>query len=298
MKLRFILACFLMICAQPAHAQDEQSEFIKLTPKNTAPAIGTTAPAPASAVTGTKQPLEITADNTLEWLRDNHQYIARGNAIAKQGTTELHGDTLTANYVDGGSAKGMTIDRINADGNVLVLSDGSRATGQQGYYDVKAGYSELTGNNLSLKTRTDTVTASDKLTYSAAKREMTAIGHAKAVRGDDVITASKLIGRFINDTATGNTKLHELEAVTNVVIKTPTDTLYGDSGVYNAETNKAVIIGNVRIERGQNLITGARGEVDLNTNVSRIYGGPAPATGGAPVDPANDGRVRGVFYPE
>ncbi len=296
MKLRFILACLLLTLPAMAHAADGASEFIRLTPKNittTTTTVTTTTPATTA---GTKQPLEITADTTLEWLRDKHQYVARGNAIAKQGATELHGDTLTANYADGGSATGMTIDRINADGNVLVLSDGSRATGQQGYYDVKAGYSELTGNNLSLKTPTDTVTASDKLTYSAAKREMTAVGHAKAVRGDDVITASKLIGRFIND-ATGNTKLHELEAVTNVVIRTPTDTLYGDSGVYNAETNKATIIGNVRIERGQNLITGARGEVDLNTNVSRIYGGPATA-GGAAADPASDGRVRGVFYPE
>jgi len=295
MKLRIVFACLLLTCGHAAFAQDGASEFIRLTPKNTtvsAPVI----PASTKAA-GKKQPLEITADNTLEWLRDNHQYIARGNAIAKQGTTELHGDTLTANYVEGGSAKGMTIDRINADGNVLVLSDGSRATGQQGYYDVKAGYSELTGNNLSLKTQTDTITASDKLTYSASKREMTALGNAKAVRGDDVITANKLIGRFVNDAATGNTKLHELEAVTNVVIKTPTDTLYGDNGVYNAETNKAIINGNVRIERGQNLITGARGEVDLNTNVSRIYGGPAPVTG-APTNSTNDGRVRGVFYPE
>ena len=45
---------------------------------------------------GKKAPIEITADTSLEWYRDAKMYIARDNAVAKQGPTELHGDTLTA----------------------------------------------------------------------------------------------------------------------------------------------------------------------------------------------------------
>ncbi len=264
---------------------------------------------PLTARAQQKLPLEISADKTLEWHRNDHRYIARGNAVAKQGATELHGDTLTANYLDGSSAKGkgLSITRIDATGNVVVVSDGSRATGDKGYYDIKSGFSELTGGNLSLTTPTDKVTARDRLTYNAGTREMTAEGQARAVRGDDVITADKLIGRFVADPATNATKLKELEAVGHVVITTPTDVLYGDHGTYDAQSDKATIIGNVRIERGPNIITGARGEVDLNTNVSRIFGGPQKAT--APADdtqatgapsgtPSGDGRVRGVFYPE
>ncbi len=258
-----------------------------------APAQGQTKPA-------SKEPIEVTAQKSLEWHRNAKKYIARQKAVAKQGTTELRGDTLTASYVEGTDGKNMTITRIDADGNVTVISDGSTATGQKGYYDVQKGFSELTGDNLMLKTTTDTVTARDKMTYDSAASEMNAYGNAKAVRGDDVITASRLIGRF-EKAPGGGSKMKELEAIGNVVITTPTDVLHGDKGIYYAATNKAVITGNVRIDRGPNVITGARGEVDMNTNISRIFGGPgAPAAdSSAPAgQTGGDGRVRGVFYPD
>lgn len=255
------------------------------------PAMLQAADAPKS-----KEPLEVTADRSLEWDREAKLYIARDNAIAKQGKTELHGDTLTAAYVDGDGASGMSITRIDAVGNVKMVSDGSVATGGRGYYDVKAGYSELTGGNLMLKTPSDTVTARDKLTYNAKSRELNAYGDARAVRGDDVVNADRLVGHFADDPATGETKLTQLEALGHVVITTPNDILYGDSGLYDTASNKATITGNVRIERGPNLITGARGEVDLTTNISRIFGTGTPD--GAPAAGNADGRVRGVFYPE
>lgn len=248
-------------------------------------------------------PLEVTAQDSLEWHRDKQMYIARKDAVARQGATELRGDTLIARYTDepkdeaAGKKGGMTISRIEAEGNVLIISDGSRAQGQKGFYDVAAGYSELTGNNLKLQTETDTVTARDKLTYSAAKNEMNAYGNAKAVREDDVLTADRLVGRFKKDLETGESRLDQLEALGNVVITTSTETMRGDRGLYRAATNVATITGNVRIDRDDNIITGARGEIDMNTNISRIFGGAAP--GGAADDgaAATDTRVRGVFYP-
>ncbi len=251
-----------------------------------------------------KLPIEVTAQESLEWNRTEQVYIARKDAIAKQGTTELHGDTLIAKYTDqpkdpaSGKKGGTTISRIDAQGNVLIISDGSRATGQQGYYDVASGFSELTGNNLKLQTATDTVTCTDKMTYDAGKNEMNAYGNARAVRGDDVLTADRLIGRFKKDIETGESKLDQLEAIGNVVITTPTDVMRGDRGIYRTGTNVATITGNVRIDRGDNVITGARGEVDMNTNISRIFGGGDPAGAPASADgTAPDTRVRGVFYP-
>ncbi|NBX66299.1 MAG: ostA-like family protein [Proteobacteria bacterium] len=240
-----------------------------------------------------KEPLEITADESLEWHRTEKLYIARKNAVAKQGPSELHGDTLTATYTEGEKDGGIDISRIDAQGNVLVISGGSKATGQKGFYDIKTGYSELTGGNLKLETPTDVVTARDKITYLATSKEMNAYGQAKAIRGDDVITSDRLIGRFIEDGKTGGSKLSELEAIGNVVITTPKEVLYGEQGTYNAITNIATITGNVRIQKGPSYITGSRGEVDLNTNISRMFGTSAPTT-----ENGTDGRVRGVFFPE
>lgn len=256
MKTLFILLAFLL-CMPAAHAQQ-------------------------------KLPLDVSADGSLEWHRDKKVYIARGNAIAKQGTSEIHADTLTASYMDTEAKSGMSISRIDATGNVAIKSDSTTATGQQGYYDIKTGYAELTGNNLTLKTPTDTLTARDKLTYNNKQNEMNAYGAAKAIRGDDIIVADRLIGRFVKDSTNGTSKMKDLEAIGNVTITTPTEILHGDKGIYDAVKNTATITGNVRIDRGESFITGTRGEVDLNTNISRMYG---DATAG-------DGRVRGVFYPE
>ena len=152
-----------------------------------------------------------------------------------------------------------------------------------------------------LQTATDTITARDKLTYDTKKNEMNAYGNAKAVRTEDTIVADRLIGRFKKDPVTGESKMSEMEAIGSVVITTPTDVMTGDRALYLADANKATVTGNVRIDRGPNVITGVRGEMDLNTNISRMFGsgdgGPTTDVG-AGLDAAGDGRVRGVFYPD
>src|ERR1700722_5197268 len=44
------------------------------------------------------RPIEVSADHGIEWQQDAQVYIARGNAMAKRGATEVHADTLTAHY--------------------------------------------------------------------------------------------------------------------------------------------------------------------------------------------------------
>jgi len=56
---------------------------------------------PASAApqqTRDQGTLEVTADHDLEWLQQDHAYVARGNAVAKRGTVTLMGDLLIAYY--------------------------------------------------------------------------------------------------------------------------------------------------------------------------------------------------------
>ena len=44
------------------------------------------------------RPIAISAASGIEWQQDAQVYVARGNAIAKRGTTEVYADTLTAHY--------------------------------------------------------------------------------------------------------------------------------------------------------------------------------------------------------
>ena len=236
-----------------------------------------------------KEPLDISADESLEWKRNDKIFIARKNAIAIQGDTSIAAQTLTADYRD---EKGsMKIWRMTAEDTVIITSKDSKAYGAKAIYDVDKGNAVMTGDNLKLESPDQTVTAKDRFEYDVNAGKLTAIGAAKAVRknpkgGSDTLMADQ-IAATMKDNAKGQRVLEKLEANGHVIIKTATETVTGSKGVYNASTNKAVLTGGVTITRGQNVLQGSKAEVDLNTNTSRMFG-----SGGG-----EKGRVRGVFYP-
>lgn len=235
------------------------------------------------------EPVEITAKQTLEWHRNDNQFIARGDVIAKQGTASVYSDMLTADYRETPTAS-MDIYKLTASGAVrLDNNDGSIAYGDQALYDVETATVTLTGNNLRLDSPERTITATDRLEYLTSAAEARAIGNAKMVQGDDTISANTLKA-FFTEGANGTRTLSRAEGNGNVVIITPEEKLTGNNGIYNAANNTAEITGNVRITRGPNVLEGARASVNLATNVSTLYGGESSPTG--------DTRVRGVFYPE
>jgi lipopolysaccharide export system protein LptA len=70
---------------------------------------------------GSDQPIEIFADDGIEWQQENLLFVARGNARAVRGDVTVFGDELRAYYrekPDGGSE----IHRLAALGNVRIVS--------------------------------------------------------------------------------------------------------------------------------------------------------------------------------
>ncbi|MCB1784467.1 MAG: ostA-like family protein [Alphaproteobacteria bacterium] len=231
-----------------------------------------------------KKPLEITAQESLEWNRTEKFFKARKTVIAKQGETTLKADTLTAKYRDekGG---GMKIYRIEADGHVIIESAASKAYGDHAVYTVDDGLAVLKGKNLRLTAPDQTVTARDRIEYRVANGKLDAIGNAVAMREGDKLEADRISAIFTKDSK-GKRTLKQLDAKNNVKITTPTEVLTGDNGTYQADTSLAEIIGNVKITRGPNILEGEKAQLDLKTNISKMFGS---ADG--------NGRVRGVFYP-
>lgn len=266
-------------------------------------AFAQTAPAPAPANNG--QPIEITATETVEWLRNQKQYVARKDVIVKQGAMEIHSDLLTADYREGAQSS-MEIWQLTAEGNVKILDETTTAYGDHGVYDVSKGVAVLTGNDLKLVSPDQTVTARDRMEYHANERLAKAIGNATVVRAEDTVKADTLTAFFKDEAAGaapaaatdpakakpansplgGGGNIDRLEADGNVVITTPTEKIYGSKAIYRADTNIANITGKVRLERGENVLEGNRAEVNLNTNVSKMFG-----------SEKEGGRVRGVFFP-
>jgi len=232
------------------------------------------------------EPLEIEADETLEWNREAKQYVARGKASAKQGEFQIEADTLTADYRE--SEKSSTdIYQVTAEGNVTITNAGNVATGMKAIYNIADGKAVMTGDNLKMTSPEQSVTASERFEYDVTANTVKAIGKAVVIRGDQTLSADEMSALFEKD-AQGQNKLSRITATRNVVIKTPTETLTGSHGVYTAATQIAEISGPVRIERGPNILEGQRAEVNLATNISKIDGG--PGKDGKP------GRVRGIFY--
>ena len=231
-------------------------------------------------------PIEISAGQTLEWHRNTKKYIARGQVVTRQGAVEIHSETLTADYKDG-KDNAMDIWRLTADGQVHIRDGDNAAYGKQAVYNVEKGLAVMTGGDLKLVSPGQVITARDRLEYWTVKGEASAIGDAKVVQGEDSLQAGTIKAFFKKD-AQGKQTVDRLEAIGNVVIRTPEETLYGDKGVYNGATDTAELTGNVRIERGPNRLEGARAEVNLTTNISKMFGGG---------EAGSNGRVRGVFYP-
>ncbi len=146
------------------------------------------------------RPIEISADAGIEWQQDAQVYIARGNAMAKRGTTEVHADTLTAHYRPSKGAGGENeIYRLNADGHVTIKGERQTVVGDQAVYDVDQQIGIVTGKGLKLTTATDVVTARDSLEWYDQKQIAVARGDAVAVRETKRIRADVLTAHMTKD---------------------------------------------------------------------------------------------------
>jgi len=237
-------------------------------------------------------PLIITADGSLDWDREKKTFIARDNAMAEHGESNIRAALLKAEYRDGQNGN-MEISHVTAQDNVIIETRDSKAYGQLALYNLDTGKASMTGNNLRLVSPDQTVTARDRFEYHVPQGKLMAIGAAKVVRpkpqggGTDTLQADT-IAATMKTNAKGERVLHTLEAIGRVVITTPAETITGARGIYRASNNMAELIGDVTIRRGPNILEGERAVVDMNTNTSRLFGAPTPQ---------GSGRVRGVFYP-
>jgi lipopolysaccharide export system protein LptA len=256
-----------------------------------APAAGGAAHAQGLGL-GTKdsKPIEIYADEGIEWDQKKKRYIARGNAKAIQGDTTVYADTLTAYYEEKkGTGKGSEIYRIEAVGKVKIVSPSQTAYGDNGVYDARQEVLVLTGENLKLVTKEDIVTARDSLEYYDRKSLAVARGNAvlrqrnpvkgkeRTVRADVLTSQSKppppkgTRGRTKKNGDQGGPR--RLDAYGNVVITRPGEVALGDRAVYLPGEDTAELWGKVRLTRGQNQFNGERAIIKFKTGISRLLAG-------------------------
>ncbi len=269
-----------------------------------APAGAVESASPPGGAGAGKLPVDIQADNAIEWHQDQKAYVARGHASAVRGTSTIYADVLTAYYRDS-KEKGPDIFRIAAEGNVHIVSPAQELFGEHGIYDVDRQIGLLTGQGLRLQTKSEVVTARDSLEYYDLTKLAVARGDAVAVRNQDRLRADILIAHFAESPAkttppatakpgktAGTDKaasdktnkdgkdgkdwagshLDRLDGVGGVVITTPQDVALCDRVLYSFATEIAVLKDNVRITRGKDQINGDAAEMNMKTHVNRVLG--------------------------
>jgi lipopolysaccharide export system protein LptA len=231
---------------------------------------------------GGSQPIEISADNGIEWNRDAKTYTARGSAVAVQGTSEVHGETLIASY----TASSSEIEHVTAEGTVKITSPSQTAYGDHAEYDRVKRLLVMTGSNLKIVNADETVTARDQFEYWQDQDVLVAKGNVLIVKTDGTkINGDKVTSYFRKNAATGKREAFQVKAEGNVRVDTGKEIATSQHAVFDPNTKIAVLTGDVVITQNQNVFRGARAEIDTAKGISRLL-------------PADGQRVRSTIQPK
>ena len=297
---------------------------------NPVPAPKTRAAAPAPAqpagdigLARSDQPLDVTADQGIEFSKDAKEIIARVNARAVRGNTTVTADTLTAYYrdktppapdgkpakaappadgaapadkpADGTGTGGSEVWRVTADGNVDIFTPTQHAYGDHGDYNIDDAVVVLTGDHLKMTTPSDIVTARDTLEYWENKHQAVARGNAVATSGEKRIQADILVADFAENKQK-QMVIQIAHGYDHVVLTTAKEVVTGDRADYVVETGIVTVTGSVKITRENNQSDGDYAVVNLNTGISKMLATPGrqvkallvPAPKKAPAPPPSD----------
>jgi lipopolysaccharide export system protein LptA len=244
----------------------------------------------------------VNADRLTAWYR-------------KKGVTQTAQTTAATSGLAGDpSTEGNEIYRLQADGHVHIFTATDQAQGDKAVYDLDQSVLVMTGHDLKLSTPNDTITTRDDLEYWPQRHMAVARGNAVVVTNDakrvaaDTLVAyttdnparakdaaaakpgagaasgTKVTAKAPDDPLAASGKLQRVEAFGHVSIRTPTDTVTGDRGVYVPETGMARLGGNVRITRGQSQLNGAEADVNMKTGIATLVS-------------QQSGRVHGLVVP-
>jgi len=122
------------------------------------------------------------------------------------------------------------------------------------------------------------------------------VGNVHATQAELVLDTDRLTVAYSNkpgasgatSSAAGGVQIHRLDAAGGVVVHSPSETAKGDLGIYDLDRKLITIIGNVRLTQKDNLVTGQRLVINLDTGRAVVDGGPPGVN-------SSGGRVTGHF---
>jgi len=211
--------------------------------------------------------MEISADESLEWHRDQKLYYAKGNATAIDKDTTVTADELFAYYNEKEKGK-LDIWKLEAKSKVLIENNGSKIFGENAEYNMKSGSFIVTGDKVSVVSPDYTMRASKKIEYFENSNKVVATGNVEIKSTDKTMYSDKAVA-YLED-IDGKKQASEIFATGNVRIVTPTDIITSNKAHYDVKNKTASANENVVISRENSVITGNKADIDMNTGVAKM----------------------------
>ncbi len=219
------------------------------------------------------EPIEIFAEEGIEWHKNKKKYVAVGNAKAISGTLSLKSDVIEAFYEEKDSSN-MNITNVKAKKNVIVEDKKMKIIGgEYAEYKISKDYFLINGKNIILTSEKSTLKSNKKLEYWRSKNIAIATGKAQAKKDQEfTVLADKLVW-YLQETEK-KTTVKKLIGFDNVSIKTNNEVAFSDKAIYNNETEICKLFGNVKLQRGESFLIGEYAEVDLKSGISKLLPSP------------------------
>ena len=234
-------------------------------------------------------PIEITADNGIEWGKNKGILIASGNAKASRGGITVLAEVLRA-YYRKKTTGGTDLYRLDAAGGVKIFTDTESMEGQTAVLDFEQAILKVDGKKVIYKAGPDTITANQQMEYWERQKMAVARGNAVAVHKGKTLRAD-VLKALLRKNKTGRSEVYIIEAFNNVLIVSGKDKLRSDSAIYKLDSGIATLKGNVSIIRGDTILKGDLAEINLKTGISKLL------TVDSVGSRKERKRVRGLIYP-
>ena len=233
--------------------------------------------------------LVVEADESLQWLQNDQQYIAIGNAVASKDDMIFRASKITADYIDDNSstaaesATGTTITRMLGEGNSHFTRGETNSRAEIIDYDMVADIITMKGSRIEVVSPQVKINAAESLVYQRPKRLVTARGKAKVLMED---------GRSIHgDTIIATLSEDESEVLTinakgDVLVESAAPdnrSATANKADYDIRSGLALLEGDVTLFDGQSRLSGEKARMDTASGVSTL------------ISPTKGKRVTGVI---
>ena len=223
---------------------------------------------PTLAQSNQSSPLSIGASVSLEWNQTKDVYIAIGDALVEQDDKSLKADKITALYDS--SSKDRELTDISATGSVVFVDGENVARGSKLNYRIDDEAYDLFGPNAIVTSPRGIMTATGSIAYSTIntdEKQVVATGAAsykdnngRVIEGAKVVAFLDVDGSIKTISANGNAKVVTPKGIISTA----------DRIDYVSATDRADLFGNVEIINNENIMRGARAEVEFDKEISRL----------------------------